>query len=314
MGQVWRGTAMGVAVLSLALLVLLAGPAAAQDHDRLILLGTMGGPMIQANSSSPSANLLILGGRPYLVDCGYEVTRRLVQAGFPLTSLRYLFITHHHSDHNLEYANLLYNAWVVGLRSRVDTYGPAGLLELNRLSWLLNRFDIETRMADEGRPDPRQMVVPHEYGEGLVMQDDQVKVTALRVPHPPITESYALKFEAGGKVVVFSGDTAYYPPLAQFAKGADLLVHEVMYVPAVQALEQRHPKAALLFQHLRNSHSSAQDVGRLAEAAGVKTLVLTHFVPADDPALTPQVWREAVAQTFSGKIVVGKDLMEVPLD
>jgi ribonuclease BN (tRNA processing enzyme) len=185
---------------------------------------------------------------------------------------------------------------------------------MNRLSWLLNQYDIDTRIVDEGRPDPRRLVTPHEFGEGLVFQDDKVRVTALRVPHPPVSESYALKFEFAGKVVVFSGDTAYFPPLADFAKGADILVHEVMFLPAVLELEKRHPNAVALFQHLKAAHCPAPDVGRIAAAAGVKNLVLTHFVPADDPALPEDIWRRAVASTFAGRITVGKDLLEIGLD
>jgi ribonuclease BN (tRNA processing enzyme) len=309
------GALFSLALLALtALTALVALPATASEPDRLILLGTMGGPMIRPGSSSPPSAVLMIGGTPYVVDCGYEVTRRLVQAKIPLPSLRYLFITHHHSDHNLEYANLLYNAWAAGLKTRVDTFGPAGLVEMNRRSWLLNQYDIDTRIVDEGRPDPRRLVTPHEFGEGLVFQDDKVRVTALRVPHPPVSESYALKFEFAGKVVVFSGDTAYFPPLADFAKGADILVHEVMFLPAVLELEKRHPNAVALFQHLKSAHCPAPDVGRIAAAAGVKNLVLTHFVPADDPALPEDIWRRAVASTFAGRITVGKDLLEIGLD
>jgi len=131
--------------------------------------------------------------------------------------------------------------------------------------------------------------------------------------HPPIVESYALKFELGRKAIVFSGDTTYFPPLADFAKGADMLVHEVMYGPALEALVQKNPNAATLMAHLKASHTLAEDVGRIAAAAEVKMLVLNHFVPGDDRSVTPEVWTEAVRKTFAGNIVVGRDLLELPL-
>src|SRR5262249_61397440 len=93
----------------------------------------------------------------------------------------------------------------------------------------------------EGRPDLRKLVHVHEYAEGLVMRTPDVTVTALRNAHPPITESFALKFAFPDKTVVFSGDTAYHPPLAEFARGADILVHEVMYAPALEELLRRGP-------------------------------------------------------------------------
>lgn len=85
------------------------------------------------------------------------------------------------------------------------------------------------------------------------------------------------------------------------------------YEPALQALAQRNPNAATILDHLKASHTMTEDVGRIATAAGVKTLVLNHFVPADDKALTESVWRDAVAKTYSGPIVVGHDLLTIPL-
>ena len=90
-----------------------------------------------------------------------------------------------------------------------------------------------------------------------------------------------------------------------------MLVHEALYVPAVDRIVASVPNAATLKQHLIDSHTSAEDCGRVAQAAGVKTLVLSHFVPADDPAVTDQMWIDAARAHFRGTIVAGKDLMEI---
>jgi ribonuclease BN (tRNA processing enzyme) len=297
-----------------------ARPAAAQQGapnlgpNRLVLLGTRGGPAIRTGyTPSPSANLVVYNGVPYVIDTGYGVSFKLVEAKFPLASLRYIFITHHHSDHNAEFGLLLNNAWAMGLRTPVDAYGPAGMARLAAGFWDAYRFDIETRMVDEGRPDLRKLVNIHEYGEGPVMATSDVKVTALRNVHPPITESFALKFEFPGKTIVFSGDTAYFSPLAAFARGADILVHEVMYAPALEDLLRRNPNAPRLMAHLKASHTLTDEVGRIASEAGVKTLVLSHLVPADDPRLTEQTWIDAVRTTWKGDLVVGHDLLEIKL-
>ena len=288
-------------------------PATDPGPDRLILLGTRGGPFIGGYSPSPSANLLVYKGVPYVIDTGYGVTFKLIDAGLRLPLLRYIFITHHHSDHNLELGPLLYNAWAAGLRTPVDVYAPAGLYAMLSAYWESNRFDIETRIADEGRPDPRKLVAPHEFTEGQVLSHDDVRVTALRVIHPPVTESYAFKFELGNKTVVFSGDTAFFPPLAEFATGADYLVHEVLYAPALDSLVKRRPNADRLKASILSHHTRAEDVGRIAAMANVKTLVLNHFVPPDDKTLTPDKWTDAVRTTFGGNIVVGRDLLQLPL-
>ncbi len=281
--------------------------------NRLIFLGTRGGPRVTGVAPTPSANLIVWNNVPYVIDTGYGVSFKLAEAKFPLPALRYTFITHHHSDHNAEWGLLAYNAWATGLRTPVDAYGPAGMRQLAQGFWDAYRFDIETRMADEGRPDLRKLVNIHEYGEGPVMAAGDVKVSALRNLHPPIKESFALKFEFPGKTVVFSGDTAYFPPLAAFAKGADILVHEVMYAPALEDLLRRVPNAATLMSHLKASHTLTDEVGRIATEAGVKTLVLSHYVPADAPDMTPDKWIAAVRPTFAGEIVAARDLMELPL-
>jgi ribonuclease BN (tRNA processing enzyme) len=248
-----------------------------------------------------------------VIDTGYGATFKLVETKFPLPALRYTFITHHHSDHNAEFGLLVYNAWATGLQTPVDAYGPAGMKQLAQGFWDAYKFDIETRIADEGRPDLRKLVNIHEYTEGPVMAAGDAKVTALRNLHPPITESFALKFEFPGKTVVFSGDTAYFPPLAAFAKGADILVHEVMYGPALDELVRRNPNAATLMAHLKASHTLTEDVGRIATDAGVKKLVLSHFVPAEATGLTAEKWADAVRPTYKGDLVVAHDLMEIPL-
>jgi ribonuclease BN (tRNA processing enzyme) len=282
--------------------------------NRLILLGTRGGPSIRTGyAQTPSANLIVYNGVPYLIDTGYGVSFKLVEAKVPPSALRYIFITHHHSDHNAEFGLLLNNAWALGLRAEVDAYGPAGMKRLADGFWQAYQFDIETRMADEGRPDLRKLVNVHEYGEGLVMRTADVTVTALRNVHPPITESFALKFALPGKTVVFSGDTAYHPPLAEFARGADILVHEVMYAPALAELLRRVPNAPTLMAHLKASHTLTDEVGRMATQAQVKKLVLSHLVPADATGMTDKTWIDAVRTTYNGEIVVAHDLMEIAL-
>lgn len=275
--------------------------------DRIVMLGTRGGPALRPGGSFPTSNLLVAGGRPYVVDCGLGVTRGYVAAGLQLTTLDTVLVTHHHSDHNLELGNLVYTAWVTGLARPVRCYGPPGLARMADDFCALNRYDIETRIADEGRPPFRPLLHVTEYGEGLVLDDGNVRVTALRNLHPPVTDSFSLKFEFAGKTVVFGGDTAYLPALAAFAKGADVLIHEVMYGPRLDALVVRVANGARLKQHLMASHTLAEDVGRIAAAAGVGRLVLNHFVPSDDPELTPAAWEAAVRTTWSGPLDIGRD-------
>lgn len=285
-----------------------------QKGDRLVLLGTQGGPFIRSYKQTPAANLIVYKDLPVVIDTGFGVTFKLLDAGISLASLKYIFITHHHSDHNLELGPLLYNAWISGLKEPVHVYAPPGLKNLLSAYWESNRFDVETRINDEGRPDLRTLIMSHEYTEGPIFSNADLEVHALKNIHPPVKESYALKFKLGKKVVVLSGDTTYFPALAPFSFEADYLVHEVMYGPAVEAMvKRRGTNAANLLKSIRSHHTLAEDAGRIATAAKVKTLVLNHFVPPDDKTLNEQVWIDAVKTTFPGNIIVGKDLLQLPL-
>jgi len=284
----------------------------AQGNTRLILLGTKGGLRVGGEGRANPSNLLMVNGVPYVVDCGYGVSRQLVRAGVPLNTLRYVFLTHHHSDHNLEYGPLLYNGWATGLEEQVQVYGPPPLAHMTEAFLQSMKFDIDIRIADEGRPDLRELINTHEIDRaGPVCQNSEVRVSALRVRHPPIENSYAYRFDTKDRSIVFSGDTAYFPELADFAKGADVLVHEAMYLPGLDALVKRVPNASTLREHLLASHTPTEEVGRIARASGVSTLVLSHLVPGDDPAITDEMWAQGVRKHFDGRIMVGSDLMEI---
>jgi ribonuclease BN (tRNA processing enzyme) len=288
--------------------------AAPKKGAKLVLLGTKGGPRVGGSRSNP-ANALIIDGNAYVIDTGIGVTAQIVKAGIGLESIRSIFISHMHSDHQLEFGNLVYNMWAAGaLRTPVSAYGPAGLEAMAADYWRLNRLDVATRMEDEGRPDPSKLLVAHDIARagGAVMQDERVKVTALNTPHPPL-ENFAYRFDTAYGSVVYSGDTAYNPKLADFARGADVLVHETLFVPGVDALVKRANGTPAFRNHLIESHTTAEQVGQIAQRAGVKKLVLSHFVPGDMEWITDAMWRDEAAKHYKGEIVVGRDLLEVPL-
>jgi ribonuclease BN (tRNA processing enzyme) len=303
--------------LALGSAAALAAPAAlaqspAKPRTKIVFLGTKGGPRVDVGPSNP-ANLVVVNDTPFVIDCGMGVSRQLASAGVPLASVRYILISHHHSDHNLEYGNLVYNAWAAGLSTPIHSFGPKGLEAMTRTYWELNKFDVETRIEDEGRPDPRKLLIAKDIAEeGIVLQTADVTVTAFRTPHPPIMDNFAYKFETPDGVIVFSSDTAYNPKLAEFARGADVLVHEALYVPWVDRLVARVKNGATLKKHLLESHTAVEDVGKIAAAAGVKVLVLSHLVPGDLD-VADDTWNEGAKKNFSGRIIVARDLMELKL-
>jgi len=284
---------------------------AQSSKTRLILLGTGGGPRPRKENVS-AAQVLVINDQLYVVDCGNGVARQLVSAGLALPRLRHVFLTHQHSDHNADYGNLLLLSWASGLRTKVDTWGPPPLEKMTRLFFEMNAYDINTRIADEGRVPLVPLVTPHELSQpGAVMQDENVRVTCTLVDHPPVVPALAYRFDTADRSIVFSGDTTRNENLIKLAQGADVLVHEALYVPAVDRLVARVPNAATLKEHIIASHTAVEDCARVATAAGVKTLVLSHLVPADDTAVTEQTWLDAARPHFKGRIVIARDLMEI---
>jgi ribonuclease BN (tRNA processing enzyme) len=278
---------------------------------RLILLGTAGGPRPRRSRAAPS-QVICIKNAAYVVDCGNGVAIQLVRAGVPLNTVRHVFITHQHSDHNADYGNLLLLAWASGLKKRVDSWGPAPLARMTSLFFEMNAYDIETRISDEGRVPLVPLVHPHELTEdGAVMKDENVTVTCVLVDHPPVIPAFAYRFDASDRSIVISGDTKRSDKLIRLAQGADILVHEALYPSAVDRLVAPLANAAALKKSILSHHTPADEVGRVASAAGVKTLVLSHLVPAEDARLTDKMWIDAVSSTYKGRIIIGRDLLEI---
>ena len=278
---------------------------------RLILLGTGGGPRPMAERAGPS-QVIVIDGVPYVVDCGDGVARQLVRARINPGLLAKIFITHQHSAHNVDYGDLTLLAWASGLSTRVDAYGPPPIEKMTELFFDMSSYDIETRVADEGRAPQAPLIHAHELDAGgVVMEDARVKVTAALVHHPPVEPSFAYRFDTADRSIVISGDAAWGDDLLRLSRGADVLVHEALYPPAIERLARRAGNAARLVEHVLASHTKAEDVGQLASQAGVRTLVLSHLVPGDDPSITDDMWRERASRHFRGEVIVGKDLLEI---
>lgn len=281
-------------------------------RTRLILLGTAGGPRPR-KTRIPSSQVVIVNDSAYVFDCGIGVAIQLVRAGVRLPSLRHVFITHHHSDHNAEYGPLLLTAWAAGLRTPVDTWGPPPLARMTDLFLQMNQYDIETRTADEGRVPLAPLIKPHELVQGgVVMREKGVAVTCALVDHPPVRPAFAYRLDSPDRSIVISGDTKRSDALIKLARRADVLVHEAIWPAAVERLMTGLYNAEALKKSVIGHHTAAEEVGRVATQADVKSLVLSHLVPAEDPELTDDQWTSAVRRGgYKGPVIVGKDLLEI---
>src|SRR6185503_9265493 len=134
--------------------------------------------------------------------------------------------------HIADYGTLIQLAWAVGLDTRLDTWGPPPLEQVTKSFLEMSAYDIRIRIADESYPPLALLVHPHELTRaGPVVTDGPVKVSTTLVTHPIVEPALAHRFGTPGRLIVVSGDTAFSETLIGLARGADVLVHEAMYLP-----------------------------------------------------------------------------------
>jgi len=267
-----------------------------------ILLGT-GYPRPDANHAGPST-AIVAGDQWFVVDAGRGATMRIAATDLQYANLQAVFLTHFHSDHTAGLPDLFDTSWQFGRKTRpLELYGPPGVSRLAKAMLEFFRDDIHYRRdLLEKHPAAGATIDPHVVREGVVYDKDGVRVTAFAVDHRPVEPAFGYRFDCGGRAIVVSGDTRPTPNLVKFAKGADVLVLEA-YLPE-HFLKVDTPEVAA---RLMRYHTSAEEAGQLAAEAGVKTLVLTHLIPAG----AAETFRERAAKAFKGRIVVGDDLVRV---
>lgn len=285
--------------------------AATPQEMKIVLLGTKGGPSLLKADRLPMATALMIGNKTWLIDAGYGASLQLVKNHIPLRQIDDILLTHLHSDHILDYPSLLMNAWASGLQDHtIHVYGPPGTQAMTAASWQVFARDITLRMEEEGKPDPRNMVVAKDIQQGVIYKDDTLTVSALNVPHSPFPdgEAFAYRFDVQGKRIVFSGDTTYFPPLAEFAQNADILIHEAVHEPSVAQLADSIGNGKTLAKAIASHHTSIEDVGKIAQQAKVKKLLLSHLVPV---TVADQTWQQEAGKNYQGPIVVGHENMTI---
>lgn len=281
---------------------------------RVVLLGTKGGPAVRQRGAWPTATLVELDGRRILVDAAIGCTRALVEAGVDLRTLDAVLVTHLHSDHILELGPLLHTAWTTGLDRPIAVYGPEGIAGYWQGFLTSVAIDCAIRVEDEGRRPLPDLVTVTTIGAGPLPEGAcaPLRIAALIVPHLPIAPCLAFRID-GTRSLAISGDTAFHPPLADFARGCDVLIHEAMLPAGVEEIVRRTGLGDRLRAHLHASHSTAAEAAEIARAAGAGRLVLNHLIPADDPRFTEADWLAACAAVWNGPVTLGRDGLEIAL-
>lgn len=178
----------------------------------------------------------------------------------------------------------------------------------------LNVMPLDARMPDAGAL-ARATDIPLPAGNGppgsgdgagapvVVLDDGTVRVTAVTVTHGRAVPALGYRFDTPDGSVVFSGDTTVNEDLIALARGADLLVHEV----ADLGYLERHGMAGAALERMAALHTDVSEVGGVAERAGARELILSHYLPADPDAVSDASWEERAGQGFSGTATAGGD-------
>jgi ribonuclease Z len=292
-----------IAAAILFLAFLFPGMAQQSSDMQLILLGT-GYPYPSAERAGPSCAVAV-GGKVFIVDAGRGIGMRLAAIGNPWAAIEAVFLTHLHSDHMDGLPDLFHSTWEFGRGTPFQLYGPKGTQTVADGIQQFYGPDIQIRrdLTEKLSPQGAKINV-HEIQEGVVYEKPgEVKVTAFLVEHPPVEPAFGYRFDAGKHSIVITGDMRPNPNLIRFASGADILVHEA-YLRRSSSSSTQEPKR----WSIQDYHSSAKEAGEAAEKAKVKVLVLTHLIPGN---ASEQDFLDEAKKTFSGKIIVGRDLMVV---
>jgi len=268
-------------------------------RSKIVLLGT-GNPNTDPERFGPSVAILV-NGSLYLVDCGAGVTRRVAAAGIHVSKITHLFLTHLHSDHTIGYPDVILTPGVIGRSEPLEVFGPKGILEMTNNIMEAYKLDIQERLDGLEPANPNGYIIhSHETIEGLVYSNDTVRVEAFRVNHGTL-DSFGYKFTLPDRVVVISGDTALSGNLIQYAKGCDILIHEVY---SAEGLKNRTKDWR---EYHSSVHTSTIDLAKIANEVKPKLLILYHqlFMGRSDEDMVKEITAH-----YDGLVKSGKDLDE----
>ncbi|MGV3527507.1 MAG: MBL fold metallo-hydrolase [Flavisolibacter sp.] len=284
------------------------------QNIKVTLLGT-GAPIPSIERFGPSI-LVEAGGQKLLFDCGRGAAQRLWQLKMPLREVDALFLTHLHSDHVVGIPDLWLTGWIPAVYGRrakpFDVYGPDGTKDMMEGLRQAFTWDILTRSKEMNKADSGALTTGADIREGYVWETNGIKVIPFTVRHADFIDSaLGYRIEYGGRTVILSGDTRYSENLIKYAKGADLLVHEVA------ASNEYSTKNSPLINQILNFHTQPEDAARVFNQVNPKMAVYSHIVVLTaDAAYPPPTVSEILSRTqktYKGPLQMGEDLMSIEI-
>lgn len=270
------------------------------------LLGT-GSPMIDPNRAGP-ATLVRAGGQTFLVDAGRGVLMRAAAVGVGAADVTALLLTHLHSDHITDLTDVITTRWITTFtRTPLRVIGPPGTAAVVEATLAALAPDIGYRIGHHADITEPPSVEVEEVTDGVVWGRDGVRISVGSTDHRPVEPTIGFRIEFDGASVVVAGDSVPCAGLDALTTGADALVHTVIRKDLVQLVPNQRLRDILDY------HSSVEQAANTAARAGVRTLILTHYVPPLAPG-QEDAWRALAATEFDGTVELGDDLHRVEVN
>ncbi len=278
----------------ISVFIILLNVGALAQSIKVTLLGT-GAPAPVMNRFGPSI-LIEAGDQKLIFDVGRGALQRLTQIKVKQKEVQGVFLTHLHSDHLAGFTDFWLTGWHYNERDTpLFVWGPKGTEKMMSHLEQAFEFDIKIRLYDD-RPSPDGIVIEaKDITEGVVYEKNGVKVTAFEVDHKPIKPAFGYRIDYAGRSVVLSGDTRFSENLIKYAKGADLLIHEVVAPEAIKRVRNNDARAGTIIEH----HTTPEQAGTLFSRVKPKLAVYSHIVP---PSATEQDLIPATRNTYSGPL------------
>jgi len=268
---------------------------------KVTLLGT-GAPAPVMNRFGPSI-LVEAGDQKLIFDVGRGALQRLAQIKVSPKEITGVFLTHLHSDHTVGFPDLWLTGWVNGSRETpLKVWGPKGTEKM--MSYLEQAFDydIKIRLYDDRVAPDGVVIEAKDISEGVIYEKNGVKVTAFEVNHEPIKPAFGYRIDYAGRSVVISGDTRPSDNLIKYAKGTDLLIHEVVSPEALKRTRYPEERIKSIIAH----HTTPEQAGEMFLKIKPKLAVFSHIVP---PMATEEDLIPPTRKIYPGALELGEDLM-----
>jgi ribonuclease Z len=266
---------------------------------KVTLLGT--GTPLPVMERFGASILVEAGGKTLLFDAGRGCLQRLRQVNVFYNQIDALFLTHLHSDHIVGIPDLWLSGWLTSERTTpLEVFGPAGTGALITNLQKAFAYDIKIRTEDDKVSEAGSRLLVKEIKQGPVFEKNGVRVIAFLVDHYPIAPAFGYRIEYKGHFVVLSGDTRYSENLIRYAKGADLLIHEVAIAP--DTLGKTDPK-----YHILAHHTTPEQAATIFNQVRPKLAAYSHIV--NIYAQKEEDIGKRTKAIYTGPLILGKDLM-----